>query len=110
MSCRGNEPFRNHDMNRIEIPAGEIAYHPLSYADPTGRIFWWRNELYRGIAAEKAPLYQQLFHSGTAQRLIDKKLAVETEPTDYALDGYALILKHRALPFVSYPDEWCALM
>ncbi len=32
---------------------------------------------------------------------------METELTDLALDGYRLVLRHRSLPFVSYPYEWC---
>ena len=32
------------------------------------------------------------------------------KPTDLALDGYGLVVHHRAVPFVSYPHEWCMAM
>ncbi len=28
--------------------------------------------------------------------------------TPYIVDGFALVLRHRRIPFVSYPHEWCA--
>lgn len=90
----------------IQIPPREVDYHPLSYCDPNGRLFSWQGQLYRGIKG-RGDFYYQLFHDGTIQDLIDKRLFVQTELTNLALDGYDLVLKHRSVPFVSYPDEWC---
>ncbi len=97
-------------MSAIEIPLEEVEFHPLSFADPSGRLFWWRKELYRGIPQEKADLYERMFRDGIAQKLVEKQLLVETELTTLALDGFGLILKHRPVVFVSYPYEWCPLM
>jgi SAM-dependent methyltransferase len=39
-----------------------------------------------------------------------RQLLVNTETTDLELDGYALVLKHRTIPFVSHCYEWCGEM
>lgn len=92
------------------MPYSEVLFHPLSFADSSGRLFWWEGQLYRAISAERAPLYRWLFDEGIAQRLINRGLLVETEPASFQLDGYEMILQHRKLPFVSYPYEWSAAM
>jgi hypothetical protein len=95
--------------NMQRIPYGEIVFHPLSSADPSGRVFWWEGKLYRAITAERASLYRQLFDEGIVQCLFNKGL-IETELTSLQIDGYKMVLRHRELPFVSYPYEWCAAM
>jgi SAM-dependent methyltransferase len=92
------------------IPYSEIVFHPLSFVDPSGRLFWWKGQLYRAISAERAPLYRRLFDEGIVQRLVNKGLLIETEITSLQIDGYEMVLRHRELPFVSYPYEWCAAM
>jgi len=92
------------------IPYNEIAFHPTSYADPSGRAFWWRGQLYRAINGERASLYRQLFDKGIVQHLVNKGLLIETELTSLQIDDYEMVLQHRELPFVSYPYEWCAAM
>ncbi|MBV9619297.1 MAG: hypothetical protein JO201_08790 [Verrucomicrobia bacterium] len=42
--------------------------------------------------------------------LVGAGLLVETEVTPFALEGFDLVLKHRSLPYASYPFEWCAAM
>jgi hypothetical protein len=92
-----------------EIPFEEVTFHPMSF-DSRGRLFQWKGDLYRGIVKEHAPFYKGLLENGVAQKLIDKRLLIETELTDLTLRGYALVLKHRRVPFVSYANEWCAEM
>src|SRR5919198_1873929 len=92
------------------IPHDEVKFHPHSFADADGRLFWWQGELYRGLGAEWATLFRRLLQQGIIQRLIDKGLLVETEPTALTMDGYEMVVRHRLLPFVSYPEEWCPAM
>ena len=94
----------------VEIPVEEINFHPTSFCDQDGRAFWWKNELYRGISEPYAAFCQKLFKDGIVQRLVAKKFLVETELTDFHLNGYSLVLKHRRIPFVSYANEWCPEM
>jgi hypothetical protein len=97
-------------MGSSSIPIEEINFHPTSFCDRNGRVFWWRGELYRGISPERVGFYRDLFARGIAQRLIEKKLLVATELTEFTLENYPLVLKHHLLPFVSYAHEWCPAM
>jgi len=101
-------PPRDRPMGRI--PSEEVAFHPHSHGDPAGRLFLWKGELYRGIRAEWAPLWGELLQQGVIQRLVDRGLLIDTETTALRLDGFDLVVRHRRLPFVSYPEEWCATM
>lgn len=92
------------------IPRGELDFHPHSFGDPDGRLFRWNGELYRGIRVEKAPFYSRLFNDGVMQRLAERGLFVKSEVTEFAVDGYAMVIHHRMVPFPSYPNEWCAAM
>ena len=93
-----------------EIPAGEIDFHPTSFCDEDGRVFWWRGELYRGISSGYAPFCRRLFEEGVVRSLVQQNFLIDTELTNHALPGYALVLKHRPLKFVSYANEWCPEM
>ena len=92
------------------IPIREIDFHPTSFCDADGRVFWWRGELYRGISAGYSPLCRRLFKEGVVRSLVQQNFLIDTELTDYVLPGYALVLKHRPLKFVSYANEWCPEM
>jgi len=92
------------------IPSEEVSFHPHSYGDPDGRLFRWRGELYRGISQAKTPFFTHLFRDGTLQGIMDRGLLIYSEPTDLVLDGYGLVVHHREVPFVSYPQEWCMAM
>lgn len=94
----------------MKIPIEEIDFHATSFCDRRGRVFWWEGELYRGISKEYANFYKQLFENGVVQRLVEKKLLIETELTNLTLSCYPVVLKHRCLPFVSYANEWCPEM
>lgn len=92
------------------IPTKEIVFNSLSFADPGGRLFTWNGNLYRAISSEQTSFYLDLFEQKIIQELIERKLLIETNLTDLALDEFALVLLHRQLAFVSYPQEWCDLM
>ncbi len=107
----------NQSQRRI-LPE-EIGAHSLSFSDYNGRLFSWRGGLYRAIPADQSGLYRALFEqgveaagveAGVVRSLIQFGLLIDTEPTDLQLDAYDLVLRHRRLPFVSYPAEWCDAM
>jgi hypothetical protein len=95
-------------MNRIA--QNEVRFHPHSFADPDGRLFWWNGELYRAISHETTPFFQRLFQDGTIADLIHHGFLIESEPTSLAFEGYGMVLRHRSAAFVSYPEEWCLAM
>lgn len=93
------------------IPPGEVTFHPHSFTNHNGaRLFLWDGGIYRGILPQSAPYFIQLFQDGIIQRAAERGLLIETDLTPLTLDGYGLVLRHRRIPFVSYPNEWCALM
>ena len=87
-----------------------IRFHPHSFGDPAGRLFTWQGDLYRGLRAEWSPILEQLIQTGRLERLVERKLLIDTTLTDLHLEGYAAVVKHRTIPFASYPEEWPAGM
>ena len=73
-------------------------------------MFSWEGGLYRAISGERAPFYQHLLSGGILRDLIRRQLLIDTEISDLELDGYAFVLKHRTVPFVSDCYEWCGEM
>lgn len=93
-----------------QIPQDEISFHPHSYGDPDGRLFSWRGELYRGISHRRTPFFREVFQKGVLQKLMEGGILIDSEPVGSNLEGYGMVLRHRRIPFVSYPHEWCAVM
>jgi hypothetical protein len=94
----------------IDLLGYDLQLHPHSFADPDGQLFFVDGQLYRGIRSAGAPLMRQLFQSGVFQRLVEQGLLVETTIAPIRVAGFELVLRHRALPFPSYPTEWCPAM
>jgi len=92
------------------IDLNDVVFHPHSFADDAGRLFFWNGELYRGIRSSHVAFFNTLFDQGIIERLTTRGLLIETERTRILLDGYPLVVQHRPASFVSYPNEWCAAM
>jgi len=92
------------------IPHHEVEFQGLSFTDWGGTLFKWNGELFRGIPSVRATFSRSLFSEGIMRDLIEKRLFVETEITPLKVDHHEIVLKHRTIPFVSYPQEWCDLM
>lgn len=90
------------------ITSDEIQFIQASFCSRGGRLFEWNGKLYRGLSPQLSPFYEQLFQDGQIDRMVDAGFLVKTEMTDLRLDGYGLVVKHRKIPFVSYPYEWCS--
>jgi hypothetical protein len=91
------------------IAPGEIRFHPHSFGDPAGRLFWWRGDLYRGVRASAAPFVTDLVDR-VLPRLVERRFVPATTVTDLALDGFEIVLRHEQVPFTAYPTEWCPEM
>lgn len=92
------------------IQGHEVSFHPHSFADSGGRLFRWNGQLYRGLRLDQAPFFLSLFEDGTIQSLVEKNLLIESEIVPFSIEGYTAVVRHRTVPFVSYPQEWCATM
>ncbi|MFP5264110.1 MAG: hypothetical protein ACLGJB_19685 [Blastocatellia bacterium] len=96
--------------SRETIPLQEVSFHPHSFTDPDGRLFLWNGQVYRGISFNQASFFLRLFREGTIQTLVDKGLLIESHLTQLSIEGYAAVVRHKRVPFISYPQEWCAAM
>ncbi len=94
----------------MKLLADQVVFHPFSYGDWTGRVFSWEGGIYRAISSERAAFYEHLLSQGILRDLIRRQLLIDTEITGLELAGYALVLKHRTVPFVSHCYEWCGEM
>ncbi len=83
-------------------------FHPLSWTDPAGRLFWRDGKLYRGIRPARAALYRDLLARGVVQALVDMRLLIDTQAVDWTTPEFPLVLQHRVIPVVSFPSEWSA--
>ena len=92
-----------------QIPLNEITFEPSSAVDRTGRVFHWNGGVYRGIREERAGFVRELFEKRNIEPLFDNGL-VKTQIAPAALDGYAMVLEHQRVPFVTYAGEWTAQM
>ena len=68
-----------------KIPQNEINFDPTSYVDPNGRVFVWKNDIYRAIHKEKVAFYKGFMEDGFFSGLMEKGLLVETEITPLEL-------------------------
>jgi hypothetical protein len=82
---------------------------PASGLDTNGKVFRWNGDIYRGIYPAYAECYKKLFYGSLAKELI-RLGVIPTEIVSYQLNGFGLILRHKTIPFVSYPMEWCSAM
>ena len=94
------ESVRTSPSSRLE---------PASFRDPDSRVFYAANgDVCRALSADGLADWQRLaatrfFPQLVAEgRLVGSELIEATAP-----DGFAAVLRHETIPFVSYPYEWC---
>ncbi|HVS85860.1 MAG TPA: class I SAM-dependent methyltransferase [Gaiellaceae bacterium] len=94
---------------RVDLSLDDVEFHPLSFFDESGRVFRHEGELFRVLGAERERFFLRVLEDGLVDRLVRERLLIDTELADFTVDGRA-VLRHRTLPLVSYPFEWCAEM
>ena len=92
-------------------------YHPQSYADPRGRVFYKMNKIYREIRPDWEIFYREFISSSCFKSLIEDGLLIDTSIFSDNENNGILILEHKKIPVVSFPGEWsfealkdCALL
>ncbi|WP_372719097.1 hypothetical protein [Novipirellula sp.] len=88
------------------IPKQEIQYSNLSLVDQVGRVFCWKDQVYRAIPEKSAEHVLKLFRSGLIDKLISDKLIPNSQISDAKLEGYSLVIEHDTIPCITYPHEW----
>lgn len=81
---------------------------PASFRDPSGFVFYQKNEVFRVINSSYLPIYNQLNKSGLYQELIDNEYLLPFDEINDTAPAYinAKIIKPQQIPFISYPYEW----
>ena len=92
------------------VPREAVRFHHGSFADPNGRLFYWQDELYRAIGPAYAGVIERLDAARLVDSLVGQGLLIESTPTDLSMEGAIRVIKHRQLPFVTYPCEWSPAM
>ena len=95
-------------MTENSIPPNEVRFASSASPLHRARLFEWQDRLYRAIGHDTVGLFDQMFNDRAIERLIAKRLIVHTEATNLSLQGYARVIGHERLPFVTYPFEWSA--
>ncbi|MFC1769935.1 hypothetical protein ACFLZI_02620, partial [Nitrospirota bacterium] len=89
-------------MNRADI-----RFDNASYIDPTGRVFFCDNEVFRAFYPDTSEFYRNLISSPLIKDMMGKGQLVKSEPSpELNIDGFDLIVKHQRLPFPNYCFEW----
>ena len=84
----------------------EVEYSYPWTMDDVGRVFRWNGNIYRGIYEQAVPQVRDLFASGCLDELVERGLFPRSRIAEFTLDGFAAVVEHETLPFVTYPHEW----
>lgn len=87
------------------IERDQIRYSKFS-VDDIGKLFYWKGGLFRAISSESADDVKNMFDCGMINELVSKGLFPRSHITDYALEGYEMIVEHEKVDMVTYPYEW----
>jgi hypothetical protein len=83
---------------------------PSSFRDPSGSVFSYNGQVFRQVNFEYKNDYDLLISSGLYSSLISNKLLISHREvqieTPFQEKAYK-VLRPVAIPFISYPYEWC---
>ncbi len=83
-----------------------VKWMGVRFLDPHGRVFEHEGEFYRAIYPASAAFMDELFRKGIIENLVRSGLLVETRPTDLHVPGFASVLHHRKIPFITKAGDW----
>tara|TARA_B100000575_G_scaffold286058_1_gene282228 strand:+ start:1561 stop:2952 length:1392 start_codon:yes stop_codon:yes gene_type:complete len=88
----------------------KLNYDKGSFRDPAGKIFYYKNKVYREVFKSGLPRLSFLQKNNLLRELIEKKFLIKTEiiqSDEFSLsDKNNQIIEHEKLDFISYPYEW----
>jgi hypothetical protein len=75
--------------------------------DDVGKVFFWKNRVFRAINKHKVQEIKTLLSSGLIAELVQRKLFPKTTIAgEIDLDGFDFILEHEKIEYISRPFEW----
>jgi SAM-dependent methyltransferase len=94
-------------------PPGELVFEPGSFRDRTNRVFYLGDEVLRGLNARAVDNWRALSARPFFRRFVAEEKIIRTHSIEPAglpavanAAGWAGVLAHARIPFVSYPYEW----
>lgn len=87
-------------------------FEDFSWFDSNGRLLKIQDEdgyVYRAITENSLRIFRSLEEYQKLDFLFNIGL-VETELTAFKVEGYAAVLRHKKIPFISEPNEWTMKM
>jgi SAM-dependent methyltransferase len=98
----------------IEGPLAANGIESGSFRDRSARVFYSDGSVFRGLSASAWQEWQSVVITSFFKQALDTGRVVATEIVDpTTLRGMdlpfesAAVLRHQAIPFVTYPYEWC---
>jgi uncharacterized membrane protein len=92
---------------RSRPPLESVKRHPASFRDPDAGVFVAGARVLRALTTEAAARYDTVRATGLVDALEREGLVVGSrEASEAPPAGFARMLEHEALAFVSHPYEW----
>lgn len=93
--------------NSDQAPLAGVDWEQGSFRDPDNRIFYRDGNVFRTLTTDGLTAWQQLSETKFFPEHVINGTIVATElVTDYVPNNAAAVLKHEAIPCISYPYEW----
>jgi hypothetical protein len=92
------------------IDPTEVKYSPLSLVDESGRVFFWRGRVWRGVTAAAEAEMRARFDSGLVAALVQRGLMPPCAISTACLAPFAIVVEHARLPVATMPYEWSYAM
>ncbi len=90
----------------VDLDLSALRFAELSLVDECGRVFFWKERVFRAIRAAAVPDVRRLLESGLIEQLVGEGLFPATRVTDLRVPGYELVLEHDRVGQITYPFEW----
>jgi len=84
----------------------EVQFSSLSVIDSVGKVFVWRDRLFRAIYHDAVSKIRAVLDSGLFEELTANGLFPKTWIADFSLPGFGMVLEHQRYSTVAYPYEW----
>ena len=85
-------------------------YDTGSFRDPTGRVFYSNNKIYREIFPSGLEKYNFIKNTNILQELVEKQYLVnsfESKDDEHLKSNKdSIIVRHKKIDYISYPYEW----
>ncbi|MCK4785175.1 MAG: hypothetical protein KAV87_15605 [Desulfobacteraceae bacterium] len=94
------------ESKKVILNPSELNWIGIRFFDRMGRVFKYNGQYYRAIYPHKVDYVMKLLQSGLVEDLVGKGLLVETRIAEMEVEGFGLVLWHRAAPFPTNPLVW----